>query len=487
MKRLSTVILLLLLQPFAFSLGATKPNIIFLLSDDQGWTETSVQMHPDIPNSKSEVVETPNLLKLAGQSMRFSQAYSPAPVCSPTRISLQTGKSPAQNHWTKASRPYIATDGFKLIPPQNIRDIPDDEFTIGELLQSCGYATAHYGKWHIAGGGPKRHGYDESDGDTSNGDAAPHKGDNPVDIFGMGKRAAAFMAKNVTAGKPFFIQMSYHALHYPENAKPATVAKYKKLMPNGNEKAIGRAAIGENLDEGIGLLMTKIDALGIADNTYIVYMSDNGGGGGGGRNPMSGGKGDVKEGGIRVPLFIHGPGIDANSWSHQAVVGYDFYNTFSEWAGYNNPLPKNIEGGTITHLLNGDEHPVQRSRDGLVFHFPHYQGDTPSSAIIQGDYKLIHYYETGESQLYNLAEDLKESRDLSSAMPEKAKAMEAELFSRLNDIGAELPAVNPQYDPNNPPQIRGGGGGGNRDREARGNRGDRGNGGGGNRVRKDRN
>ena len=491
MKKLHTLIFLFLLQPLAFSFGANKPNIIFMLSDDQGWTETSVQMHPDIPNSKSPVVETPNLLKLAKQGMRFSQAYSPAPVCSPTRLSLQNGKSPGQNHWTKASRPVTAADGFKLIPPPNIRNISDDEFTIGELLQQAGYATAHYGKWHINGGGPEVYGYDESDGETENADAAPHKGDNPVDIFGMGKRAAAFMEKSIQDDKPFFIQLSYNALHYPENAKPATVAKYRKLISNGNERSIGRAAIGENLDEGIGLLMAKVDELGIADNTYVVYMSDNGGGGGGARNPLSGGKGDVREGGIRVPLFIRGPGIEADSWSHQAVVGYDFYNTFAEWAGYKKPLPKNIEGGSITHLLAGKDKPVSRSREGLVFHFPHYQGDTPHSTLIKGDFKLLHFYETEDSQLYNLADDLRESRNLAKAQPELAAAMETELMSRLKAIGAELPTVNPNYDPNNPPQIRRGGGG--RDREARGNRGGgqggnrEGRGGGQNRDRQNRN
>ncbi len=469
MKRPTRIILLFLLQPLAFSLGADQPNIIFMLSDDQGWTETSVQMHPDIPYSKSEVVETPNLLKLAKQGMRFSQAYSPAPVCSPTRLSLQNGKSPGQNHWTKASRPVTAADGFKLIPPPNIRNISSDEFTIGELLQEAGYATAHYGKWHINGGGPEVHGYDESDGETENADAAPHKGDNPVDIFGMGKRAADFMKRSIQADKPFFIQLSYNALHYPENAKPATVAKYRKLMPNGNERSIGRAAIGENLDEGIGLLMAQVDELGIADNTYVVYMSDNGGGSGGERNPLSGGKGDVREGGIRVPLFIRGPGIEADSWSHQAMVGYDFYNTFAEWAGYTKPLPKNIEGGSITHLLKGEERPVQRPHDELVFHFPHYQGDTPHSAILLGDYKLLRYYETGESKLYNLAQDLKESNDLSQKMPEKADELNRRLTNYLTKIGADLPVPNPQFDPANPPRVERGG---NRvrNREGRGNR-----------------
>lgn len=136
-------------------------------------------------------------------------------------------------------------------------------------MQSAGYATAHYGKWHIAGGGPEKHGYDESDGDTSNKDAAPHKGDNPVDIFGMGERAAAFMDKQVKAETPFFIQLSYNALHYPQNARPDTVDKYRKIIRNGNDRTIGRAALGENLDEGIGLLMAKVEELGIADNTYV--------------------------------------------------------------------------------------------------------------------------------------------------------------------------------------------------------------------------
>ena len=162
---------------------------------------------------------------------------------------------------------------FKLIPPQNIRSIPESEITIGERLRSSGYATAHYGKWHISAGGPQRHGYDESDGDTGNGDAAPHKGDNPVDIFGMGRRAAAFMEKSHEAGKPFFIQMSYHALHYPENAKPETVAKYLKLLPRSNEKAIGRAALAENLDEGIGLLLQRLDELGLSrENLCLLHV-----------------------------------------------------------------------------------------------------------------------------------------------------------------------------------------------------------------------
>lgn len=434
-----------------------QPNILFLLSDDQDWTESSVQMHPDLPGAKSSHIQTPNLERLAATGKRFSRAYAPAPVCAPTRISLQTGKSPAQLNWTKASRPYTAADGFKLIPPTNIRRIPESEVTIGERLQAVGCATAHYGKWHIGGGGPELHGYDESDGDTGNGDAAPHKGDNPVDIFGMGKRAAAFMAKSQKDGKPFFIQMSYHALHYPENAKPQTVAKYRKLMPQGNEKAIGRAAIAENLDEGIGSLLRRLDELGLSENTYVFFMSDNGGGGQSSDRPLSGGKGDVREGGIRVPFIVRGPGIEPNSWSHEAVVGFDLYNTFSELAGIEKPAPANTEGGSFVHLLMGDERPVKRPRQELVFHFPHYQGDTPHSAIMMGNYKLLHFYETGTNELYELSKDLKESANLADRMPEKAADLRERLENYLATINAGIPEINPQYDPSKPPEIRRGG------------------------------
>ncbi len=191
----------------------TRPNIVFMMSDDQAWNGLSVPMHPDLDWSKSSIVETPNLEKLAAQGMRFSAAYAPASVCSPTRISLQTGKSPAAMHWTKASGSVTAADGYKMIGPRNIREIDRKDVTIGELLRDAGYATAHYGKWHISGGGPATHGYDAGDGDIGNEYAHEYGDPNPADIFGMANRASAFMEQSKRSGKPFFIQMSWHALH----------------------------------------------------------------------------------------------------------------------------------------------------------------------------------------------------------------------------------------------------------------------------------
>jgi len=440
--------ILLVLTYASLSLNAAqKPSFIFLLSDDQDWTGLSLQMHPDYPGSKSTIFHTPNIEKLASRGMKFTAAYAPAPVCSPTRISLQTGKSPAQLRWTKAASSVSQARKLKLIPPKCIRSISSDEITIAEMLKTVGYATAHYGKWHIMGGGPEAHGYDASDGETSNNDAAPFKGDNPVDIFGMGSRAIAFMTKCKAENKPFFIQMSYHALHYPENAKPETLAKYANVSSGKKNKGVSRAAITEDLDTGVGEIMDAIDKLGIAENTYIIYMSDNGGGGKGGGRPIQGGKGGVWEGGIRVPLIIRGPNIKANTVCHQRVVGYDLYPTLCALAGVTQPMPEGVEGGNFAPLLGGNTEPVKRPREELVFHFPHYQGDKPHSAIILGDYKAIKFYETGNVHLYNLAKDIGEKNNLAAAMPELTEKLETRLDDYLKAVNADLPVVNPDHVP----------------------------------------
>ena len=436
-----------LLLSAAFAAAAEKPNILFLLSDDQDWTGLSVAMHPDIPGSKSALFETPNIGKFAAQGMRFSAAYSPAPVCSPTRISLQTGMSCARLQWTKASPVLTAADGYKFIEPDHRKSIRAEETTIAELLKAAGYSTAHYGKWHLSGGGPEKHGYDESDGDTGNAEAGSFKGDNPVDIVGMGSRAAAFMRKSKDAGKPFYIQMSYHALHYPENANPKSIAKFKALLPNAPEQIVQRAAITYDLDQGVGALLKEVDALGLTKDTWVIYMSDNGGGGGkGGGRSIQGGKGSLYEGGIRVPLIIRGPGVKPDSWCSQRVVGFDLFPTFCEIAGIKT-LPKDLDGGSILPQLAGSTEGVRRPREELVFHFPHYQGETPHSAIYLGDFKLIHFYETGEDRLFNLKDDIGEKSDLSKELPGNGKELRTLLDKYLTEAHAQLPVMNPDAIP----------------------------------------
>lgn len=445
------------------SSAAERPNIILMLADDQGWNGLSVAMHPDVPSSKGSIEHTPNLEKFAAQGMRFSAAYAPAPVCSPTRISLQTGKSPARLHWTKAAPPEI---GRKLLEPINVKNIASGDTTIGEILHDAGYATAHYGKWHLRGSGPAKHGYDESDGDTGNEEAYKFTDPNPVDIFGMAKRAAAFMEKSKKAGKPFFIQMSWNALHAPGNANKATLAKYEK-MNLGNPKRTQVAAITEDLDSGVGALLKSLDDLDLTKNTYVIYTSDNGASGGGrGRGGLNGGKGDVYEGGIRVPFIVRGPGIKPNSWCHTRVVGYDFFPTFCEWAGIAaSKLPKEMEGGSLVALFNDGKGAVKRPHEGIVFHFPHYQGDTPHSAIIVGDLKLMKFYEDGRLVLFDLAKDLQEQTDLSKKKPEEAERLHKLLTDYLKTVNAQMPTVNPQFDPKTPPPPKKKGGKGNQDNE----------------------
>jgi arylsulfatase A len=436
-------------------MSAERPNIVFMMSDDQAWNGLSVAMHPDLEWSRSSVVETPHLERLAAQGMRFSAAYAPASVCSPTRISLQTGKSPAALHWTKAAGPESS---HRMIEPRNIRQLDSSEVTIAELLRDAGYATAHYGKWHINGGGPAANGYDEGDGDIGNEYAHEFGDPNPADIFGMANRAVAFMEKNHRANKPFFVQMSWHALHAPQNAMKETLAKYAARL-NGavDEKRVGSAAIAENLDTGVGVVLDAIERLGLQDNTYVIYMSDNGAGGGGGggqgggrgRAGLAGGKGGVWEGGIRSPFIIRGPGIPANSWCHTRIVGYDLYPTFCEWAGVPaSKLPRDLEGGSIVNLLDDGQGTVKRQREEMVFHFPHYQGgDGPHSALFLGNFKLMKFYEDGRLALFDLDADISERNDLSRQMPEKVNELDGLLVTYLAEVDAQMATPNPDYDP----------------------------------------
>jgi arylsulfatase A len=436
---------------------ARQPNIIFMLSDDQGWNGLSVAMHPEVTGSKGEIVQTPHLARLASQGMRFSSAYAPAPVCSPTRISIQTGKSPAQLHWTKASPAVL---GQKLIEPRLIKNLSQEEVTIGELLKNAGYATAHYGKWHIAGGGPGAHGYDEHDGDTGNENAFKFTDPNPVDIFGMAERATKFMEASLQARKPFYIQLSWNALHAPELAMKATQAKYAKYASESNTKSVATAAITEDLDSGVGKVLEAVDRLGLKDNTYIIYMSDNGSGGGSRRGGLSGGKGSVWEGGIRVPLIVRGPGVAANSWCDVPVVGYDWLPTFCSMAGVSDEkLPKSIEGGNISQLLlDNGQGIVQRARKELVFHFPHYQSDDgPHSSIRLGNLKLIYFYEDNRASLFDLSKDIGERSDLAKQMPDEAKMMQERLNKYLMEVNAQLPLKNAEFDPAKPVVPRKGG------------------------------
>lgn len=412
-------------------------------------------MHPDHDFSYNKDLHTPNLQKMADRGLRFSAAYAPAPVCSPTRASLMTGRSPAALGWTRAGPSLTARKNPKMLPPKSDKSLDSELVTFAELLQQAGYRTAHLGKWHLDGGGPEANGFDVSDGNIGNEAASKYKAPNPVDLFGMAERAEAFMAESKRAGKPFFIQLSWLALHNAENALPETIAKYEAAgMRQGRQAQ--RAALTENMDTAVGRVVDAVNKLGLTENTYIIFMSDNGGPS---RDSLNGGKGNLFEGGIRIPLVVTGPGIDANAWSHTPVVGYDLYPTFLDWAGVTIPanVAAELEGGSLAGLLSGQAAEVQRQREGLVFHFPHYQTQvSPHSAILLGDYKLLKSHETGKTKLYHLGNDLREQKDLSKTEPQRAKSLEAKLDLALKDLGAAIPTVNTDYDPSKPTEISSG-------------------------------
>ena len=430
-------------------LAAERPNILFLLSDDQHWDETSVQMHPDYPGSRSQVYETPHLEALAAEGMRFSDAYAPSPVCVPTRISLQTGKTPAQLHWTKAGPSLRASGNPMLLPPVSKRAITPEQVTIAECLKQAGYRTAHYGKWHLSGGGPEAHGYDESDGDVGNEASSRYRDPNPTDIFGMTSRAVDFMKRSQSAGKPFFIQLSYLALHSPENASAKNIAKFKAKGAARKDRALYRQALTADLDEGVGQLMAELKALGLSDNTYVVYMSDNGARSRG-AGSITGNKGSLGEGGVRAVFIVKGPGVRQGGWCQERVVGYDLFPTFCGFAGVK--APEGLAGGDLRSCLFGEGSEVVRSSSELTFHFPHYQDTSPVSSIYVGDYKLLYSYESQSSVLYNVKNDIGEKTNLARQMPEKVAVLEAKLHASLKAQGAQLPTINTQYDPSQPSQ-----------------------------------
>ncbi|MEO0515308.1 MAG: sulfatase [Planctomycetota bacterium] len=440
------------------------PNIVFMLSDDQAWNGLSVPMHPDLDGSFNAQYHTPHAQCLADQGIRFSAAYAPAPVCAPTRISLMTGRNPAALHWTKAGPSLRASANPKLLPPQNIRTIADDLTTIGELLQQAGYTTAHYGKWHLDGGGPGNHGFDDSDGNLGNEASSQYRDPNPVDLFGMAERAESFMKQARDKGQPFFIQLSWLALHSPDNALKSSIAKYENAGL-GRERAVQTAALTHDLDTAVGRVMDAVDRLGLGDNTYVVFMSDNGGMGGrpsGHRRrqaddippTITGGKGSLWEGGIRVPLIVRGPGIEPGSWSHTRVVGYDLFPTFLEWAGrpdLADTTSDPIEGGSLAALMIGKASKVDRPRDELVFHFPHYQTDDgPHSAIYLDRYKLIRFDLSEKTALFDIDADPLEQHDLADRKRSVVRKLERHLDDYLDDVEAQRVSPNPQYDPSQP-------------------------------------
>ncbi|MGZ0709541.1 sulfatase [Coraliomargarita sp. W4R53] len=445
MKRLSFLSLFVAGSAFA------KPNIIFILTDDMSWTGTSVQIAPQVPESKSDFYQTPNIEKLASQGMSFAAAYAPGPMCTPSRAAILTGKTPAELHMTTPGAGR-AQDYQKLLSADFIRELPASETTIAEVLQAEGYATAHLGKWHLGRSTPGEHGFDVHDGSTANDGPGEYADPNPKDVFGITERAIDFIENQAAAQKPFYLQLSHYAVHTPIEALEISKAKFADIPAGDRHDDIEYAAMTWDLDTSIGILLKKISELNLTDNTYVVLMSDNGAPGNPRESqnlPLAGGKGSLYEGGIRVPLIVRGPDITAESFSSESVTGCDLFPTFSEWAGHS--LSELTEGSSLVPLLTGSPESFNRSEAALLFHYPHYgQGpmQKPQSALILDHYKLLKNWEDGSVQLFDLTADISEAKNLALEMPEKADALEKRLNVRLQEVNAQLPTENSNYDSN---------------------------------------
>ncbi|MEM7601071.1 MAG: sulfatase [Verrucomicrobiota bacterium] len=422
------------------------PNFVVILTDDQSWVGSSHQIVPDDPRTKSDYFLTPQMERLAELGMTFTQGYSPAASCCPTRRAIQVGQTPGRHEyhqdrdgWTKTYRKQL---------------------NIPRLLKAADtrYRTAHFGKWDHRYDGitPEEQGFDISDGNTGNGEGGakgsggPAARKDPKLVDAITDRSIAFLKENQKNGTPFYLQVSHYAVHLDIYYREETLEKMKSVPPGTKHNMPEFAAMTWDVDAAVGRVFDALSELGLKENTYVFFLSDNGG-----RTTMPGapdrmeernaplrdGKHSFYEGGIRVPFLVSGPGVEAGSVCNVPVTGLDFLPTLAELSGYGESLSDTIDGGSLVSVLTqGDEGDVVRPRPYLVFH----QGvdREPMSALRLGNHKVVKTWpiegkRKGKVELFDLSEDISEHNDLSESLPEKAKELEDLLDQALAEMGAE--------------------------------------------------
>ena len=423
------------------------PNFIFILADDQGWNGTSVRMNDTIPYSASDFYETPNLEKLAKKGMKFSNAYGSAPVCAPSRYSIQFGQTPARLQMIRV--------GMNT----NHIDHNSSNTLVKQIKKTnSSYKAAHFGKWGMDSD-QNTLGYDKSDGPTKNKDGffdydsrelqwGNNISEDPKMIFSITEKAIDFIEKNAQKNTPFYLQLSHYAIHSNLMMTKKSYEKYSKKEKGKIHNNIGLAAMTEILDQSVGLIMKKLKELGIENNTYIIYSSDNG-------SvpiivprryykqsynyPLSRGKWDAMEGGIRVPMIISGPNIEPNSFSDTNISFSDLLPTIIDIISSKKIKDKSLDGGSFKKILFGKSKKIKRTTNGLIFHVPYENGialKRAHSAIIQDNYKLVKFYDNNEIKLFDLNVDIFEKNDLSQKKGKIAKRLEASLMDYLSTVKA---------------------------------------------------
>jgi len=425
-----------------------KPNIVFILGDDLGWAELGCY--------GNTFNETPNIDKLASQGMRFTDAYAAAPVCSPYRAALMTGQYPARVGITDYLRPNDANH------------LSTDQTTMAEALKASGYATGIVGKWHLTGYAnhgakefpPAVHGFDETIVSENRGIGGgsyfhPYHFNREIEKRLPGREflvdrcnveAVEFIERH--KDEPFFLYLSHYAIHTRLNGKPELVSYFEKKPgagkgPNAKRNNPHLAAQLKSIDEGVGMIMKRLDELGLTERTILVFTGDNGGEDRVTSNgPMRAGKSTLYEGGIRVPLIVRYPKmVPAATVCTTPTCNYDFYPTFCELAGIR-PKSQKFDGVSIAPLLSNPK--ARLDRDTFYWHYPlakpHFLGGRSAGAIRKGNWKLIEFYDSGTRELYNLADDVSEKNDLAAQNPEKVAQLEAMLHAWLRDVGASVPS-----------------------------------------------
>ncbi|MCB1077307.1 MAG: sulfatase [Verrucomicrobiae bacterium] len=482
--RWPTRLILLLLLPAGILRSAwsaePRPNVLFILADDLGWHDLGCYGNP--------VFETPNLDRLASEGLRFTNAYAPAPICSASRASFLTGKSPARLgfEFVTKEEPGYQKIAAPLLAPPYPGDLALEEITIAETLSSAGYQTAFFGKWHLnrhyrhylgwsPTHGPKAQGFQIAEEDfgshpysywNQRKERAPlplNEGEFPADS--MNQRAIDFV--RASHDKPFFLMVSHFFVHTPVHTRLGWLRDhYLEKLPADHPRREALSHYGAmvtTLDHLIGDLLDALRDSGQKKSTIVVFTSDNGGHPDyAGNAPLRGSKWNLYEGGIRVPFLVRWPGnIEPNRVSDHPVIGTDLYRTFAEVAGA--VVPPDTEGPSLLPLFRVSEE-TRQPRD-FFWHFPYYHPESgfdtapqkigiddgitsqtrPQAALRSGPWKLIHFFEDNRDELYHLPSDPSEQKNRGQSDPEVLTRLRRELESNLKAAGARMPTANPNW------------------------------------------
>ncbi len=469
--------------------ASERPNVVLFFVDDLGWT--------DLGCYGSDFYETPNIDQLAAEGVRFTQAYAACTVCSPSRAALLTGQYPARLRITNFI-PGHPISNTPLNIPDWTQQLDLHHTTVAEMLSDSGYRTAHFGKWHLT---PR----DRNDIPNSDGDYPQYYPDKqgfefnfggcergaPASYFwpyGRGKTLEERKANNTYrtlphsevdeetyltdhlareaekliesfGDDPFFIYFSFYNVHTPIQGRPDLVEKYRRKLdtyPEVAHRNVGYAAMVESVDEAVGRVLSQIKKQGLHDNTLVIFSSDNGGYYplATTNAPLRQGKGSIYEGGVRVPTIISWPAeIEAGSVSNEPIMTVDFLPTIIEATGSvaEREVEEKLDGSSLLAVLR-DPLNATLERDAIYWHYPHYHmyGAVPYSAIRMGDWKLIERHDGAPLELYSLLDDIHEDRNLARIQNERTTELHRMLIAWRQSVGAQMPSVNPDYNPDQP-------------------------------------